>query len=109
MAPKKVTNDACKYCKKGFDDTPNPLVKDPLKHDKLGRRCVGSKDCRACYAFIKTDAEYASMTAVALEKHLMDAANQSNYDAKLAAYCETRRAGKRPRNAAGWGRTIRLF
>lgn len=105
MAPKKVSSNAnaCKYCKKVFDETPNPLVKDPLQHDKLSRRCVGSKDCKACYAFIKWDSEYGAMTPAALEKHLTDADNQSKYDGKLAAYCESRRAGKRPKNnMSGW-------
>ena len=103
MPPKKViSNNACKYCKKMFDETLNPLVKDPLPHDKLSRRCVGSKDCKACYAFIKWDSEYSAMTAGALEKYLTDADNQSKYDGRLATYCESRRAGRRPKSVAGW-------
>lgn len=97
MAPKKVAS-SCKFCKKVFGESPNPLVKDAAPGDTLARRCPGSKDCRACYSFIKTVPAYLEMTSTALEKHLEDAGNQAAYDTKWKEYCESRQSGKRTRS-----------
>ena len=101
---KSQDSDKCKFCKLTIGTSLNPVIKNPSKSDTLKRRAPGSKECSACFGFLKTDTDFGGMTKPALEKHLSDPENQEAYDSAFSDWCKGRRDGKRIRR--GWDNVL---
>ena len=87
----------CKLCRKGFGKDVNPLVKNPSRQDLLERRTPGSKECKACFSFLRSDTHFGNMTRAKLIETLQDPVEQQKYDEEFACWCDSRREGKRRR------------
>ena len=97
MTPKAGDQTHCKWCRRFFATTRNPLCKDPSADDLLKRRVLGSLECRPCTNFQKTSPQYSTVAIAELQQHLQIADNQTAYMEDLASWEEQRRAGKRRR------------
>ena len=96
MGPKRDDSNQCKWCRKGFHDTPNPMVQNPGPKDMLKRRTPLSNECKPCFNY-QGASSYGTLTKSALTAKLSTDEGFNEYIAGLDEYVESRRAGKRPR------------
>jgi hypothetical protein len=97
----KIKEDICKWCKRAFETTPNPLVANPGAGDLLKRRCANGRDCRPCFVFIKNHDVYKEYTTSGLVDFLGEGSNQDDYNAALEEYCKGVRDGKKRTRSRG--------
>ena len=62
--------DACKWCRRSFQTTPNPVIADPGPKDLLKRLAPGSKECRSCRNISTTEPEYKNLSTVELSENM---------------------------------------
>jgi hypothetical protein len=62
--------DACKFCKREFWSTPNPLIKDPGPGDLLPRRRPRGLECSVCDAFLIFHPKYSAMERKAIKSNI---------------------------------------
>ena len=103
MGAKKTDNGCCKWCRKPFASTPNPIVKNPGPKDLLKRRTPVSNECRPCFSFQGSDAKYSNMSKPELASHLQSETGFNEYSGGLEEYCAQRRDGKRVRKETAAG------
>ena len=100
----KQAVEKCKLCRKTFGVDPNPTAKNPGPSDLLARRAPGSKECKACFGFLRQgDSRFSQLTRSALELALRDPAEQSAYESEFKRWCQTRQDGKRRRGGLWLG------
>lgn len=90
----------CRVCKRSFQDTPNPVVKDPKPGDLLKRHGTLAQ-CNSCVSFLKKYEPVQGMSKTELTSHLNDDANFDQYMDGLEQWESNRREGKRaPRSTS---------
>ncbi|CAE7838142.1 unnamed protein product [Symbiodinium necroappetens] len=90
---KAHVHSSCRTCRRSFDSTKNPMVKNPAADDLLKRRCVGAAQCRPCYSFMERDTRFQGMSHSQRLTYLDDDSNFEQYMEDLTKWEAGRRDG----------------
>ena len=91
-------DSSCKLCRRIFGKDVNPLIKNTDSQDVLQRRAPGSRECKACFSFLRfSKSAFGEMTRAKLIETLQDPVEQQKYDEAFISWCDSRKEGKRRR------------
>jgi hypothetical protein len=82
-----LTSACCRWCLRGFDDTPNPIEHKRVDFPFLQRRSTRSVECKLCDKLLAEDSEYKEMYAddkPALSIKLQDSDQRMLFEERLA-------------------------
>ena len=85
--------DCCKWCKRDFGTTLNPLLPDAGPGDLLPRRRPRGLECSPCDNFIDVDPELAKLGRKALAIQLESQVAQRKFNNDLAVFEDHKRKG----------------
>ena len=86
-------SSSCRTCRRSFDSTKNPMVKNPASDDLLKRRCAGAAQCRPCFSFMERDDRFQNMSQSQRVTFLEDDGNYEQFMADLSQWEGSRRDG----------------
>ena len=92
-------NDKCKFCGRSFARTLNPTVQNPAPDDLLKRRTAGSRECRPCHNFQKSERDPTFTGPELVKRMAADPSIKAGYLERLENWEASRRRGKRSARA----------